>query len=83
MGNGLSVPLTLPHWNGSHLTLQICSTISEWEHIAERFDNATHYSEKALYKLLKNHVVPAVMSDLRVGKPTAMPFFLVDRLLGN
>jgi len=83
MGNGLSVPLTPPYRNGSHSTSQICSTISEWEHIAERFHNATHYSEKALYKLLKNHVVPVVVSDLRVGRPTVIPFFSLNRFLGN
>ncbi|PFH53210.1 hypothetical protein AMATHDRAFT_1625 [Amanita thiersii Skay4041] len=37
---------------------QICSTLYDWEHISERFQNATHYNEKALYKYLVNEVVP-------------------------
>ena len=83
MGNGLFVHLTPPYRNGSYSTPQICSTILEWEHIAERFDNATHYSEKALYRLLKNHVVPAVLSDLRVGGSTVISFSSLNRFLGN
>lgn len=38
----------------------------EWEHICERFEDATHYSEKALYKLLSQHIVPAITAELRV-----------------
>lgn len=74
MGNGLTTHLISPYQNGADLTLQICSTLSEWEHIAERFENATHYSEKALYKLLKNHIAPAVVEDLRVGQPNGACF---------
>ncbi|KAG6853957.1 hypothetical protein C0991_012103 [Blastosporella zonata] len=31
----------------------ICVTLYEWEHVAERFEKATHYTEKALYKVLE------------------------------
>lgn len=83
MGNGLPPRVVSPYQNGAYLTLQICSTLSEWEHIAERFENATHYSEKALYKLLKNHVVPAVVGDLRVGQHVCVCFLLLKQCLGN
>ncbi|KAI0249853.1 hypothetical protein BJV78DRAFT_632094 [Lactifluus subvellereus] len=43
----------------------ICVTLYEWEHICERFEGATHYSEKALYKLLSQHIVPAITAELR------------------
>ena len=67
MGDGLTTRVISPPQNRAHSTLQVCSTLSEWEHIAERFGNATHYSEKALYKLLKNHIVPTVVAELQVG----------------
>jgi hypothetical protein len=41
-------------------------TLHEWEHIAERFAKATHYLEKALYKVLVNEIVPIVTEELRV-----------------
>lgn len=47
--------------------LQICSTLQEWEHIAERFAKATHYSEKALHKVLVNDIVPVISHELRVS----------------
>ncbi|KAJ3734153.1 hypothetical protein DFJ43DRAFT_1130808 [Lentinula guzmanii] len=40
-------------------------TLHEWEHIAERWRNATHYTEKALYKVLVNHIVPIIIEELR------------------
>ncbi|KAJ3809360.1 hypothetical protein F5876DRAFT_44013 [Lentinula aff. lateritia] len=40
-------------------------TLYEWEHIAERWQNATHYSEKALCKVLQNHIVPIITEELR------------------
>ncbi|KAG7089650.1 hypothetical protein E1B28_011312 [Marasmius oreades] len=43
----------------------ICVTLYDWEHIAERWENATHYVEKALYKVLKNHIVPVITEELR------------------
>ncbi|KAJ3757319.1 hypothetical protein EV360DRAFT_46251 [Lentinula raphanica] len=43
----------------------IAVTLQEWEHIAERWINATHYSEKALYKVLVNHIVPIITEELR------------------
>ncbi|KAJ3890976.1 hypothetical protein GG344DRAFT_48286 [Lentinula edodes] len=43
----------------------IAVTLFEWEHIAERWQNATHYSEKALCKVLKNHIVPIITEELR------------------
>ncbi|KIP10978.1 hypothetical protein PHLGIDRAFT_125116 [Phlebiopsis gigantea 11061_1 CR5-6] len=43
----------------------ICITLQEWEGIPEQFAKATHYLEKALYKVLTQHIVPAVTGDLR------------------
>ncbi|KAJ8072581.1 hypothetical protein PM082_016140 [Marasmius tenuissimus] len=43
----------------------ICVTLYEWEHITERWEKATHYAEKALYKVLKNHIVPIITEELR------------------
>ncbi|TFY50123.1 hypothetical protein EVG20_g11707, partial [Dentipellis fragilis] len=43
----------------------VCVTLFEWEHIAERFEKATHYAEKALYKVLSQHLVPAITTELR------------------
>lgn len=43
----------------------ICVTLNDWEHICERFEGATHYAEKALYKLLSQHIVPAIIAELR------------------
>ncbi|EMD33317.1 hypothetical protein CERSUDRAFT_117938 [Gelatoporia subvermispora B] len=43
----------------------ICVTLDEWEHIAERFEKATHYLEKALYKMLTQHVIPPIVTELR------------------
>ncbi|KAF9473752.1 hypothetical protein BDN70DRAFT_915558 [Pholiota conissans] len=43
----------------------ICATLYEWEHIAERFEKATHYAEKALYKTLVNDIVPFVTNELK------------------
>ena len=47
---------------------QLCVTLYDWEHIAERFAHATHYAEKALYKLLAQHLVPAITAELRVRR---------------
>jgi hypothetical protein len=46
--------------------LQICVTLYEWEHIAERFEKATHYAEKALLKVLVHDIIPVVAEQLRV-----------------
>ncbi|KAK0480265.1 hypothetical protein IW261DRAFT_1477011 [Armillaria novae-zelandiae] len=43
----------------------ICVTLNEWEHIAERWQNATHYAEKALYKVLTTSIVPVITEELR------------------
>ena len=48
--------------------MQICVTLNDWEHICERFEGATHYTEKALYKLLSQHIVPAIIAELRVSR---------------
>ena len=48
------------------IVVQICVTLYEWEHIAERFEKATHYLEKALYKVLTQHIVPAITAELKV-----------------
>ena len=45
---------------------KLCVTLSEWEHIAERFENSKHYTEKAFYKVLVNDIVPLVTAELRV-----------------
>jgi hypothetical protein len=83
MGNGLIALMIPPYHRGAYLTPQICSTLSEWEHISERFENAIHYSEKALYKLLKNHIAPAVVADLQVSQPGGVYFLLLKQCLGN
>ncbi|SJK99960.1 uncharacterized protein ARMOST_03271 [Armillaria ostoyae] len=43
----------------------ICVTLNEWEHIAERWQNATHYAEKALYKVLTTSIIPVITEELR------------------
>ena len=43
----------------------------EWEHVAEPFEKATHYLEKALYKVLSQTIVPDVTERLRVS--TSIP----------
>ncbi|KXN84561.1 hypothetical protein AN958_12307 [Leucoagaricus sp. SymC.cos] len=43
----------------------ICVTLEEWERIAERFEKANHYLEKALYKYLTNEIVPGIVEVLR------------------
>ncbi|KAL4066791.1 hypothetical protein J3A83DRAFT_4259622 [Scleroderma citrinum] len=43
----------------------ICVTLEEWEDIAIRFEKATHYTEKALHKVLSQHIVPIVTAELR------------------
>jgi hypothetical protein len=48
--------------------MQICVTLNDWEHICERFEGATHYTEKTLYKLLSQHIVPAIIAELRVSR---------------
>lgn len=42
-------------------------TLHEWEHIAEHFENATHYLEKALYKMLSQNIVPLIVTELKVN----------------
>jgi hypothetical protein len=55
------------------LGAQICVTLNDWEHICERFEGATHYAEKALYKLLSQHIVPAIVEELRVSRSFSKP----------
>ncbi|KAI5998817.1 hypothetical protein EDD15DRAFT_2242005 [Pisolithus albus] len=43
----------------------ICVTLEEWENIARRFENATHYAEKALNKVLSQNIVPIITAELR------------------
>ncbi|KAH9958538.1 hypothetical protein BC827DRAFT_1261223 [Russula dissimulans] len=43
----------------------ICVTLYDWEHICERLEGATHYAEKALYKLLSQHIVPEITAELQ------------------
>ncbi|KAJ7573884.1 hypothetical protein C8J56DRAFT_980759 [Mycena floridula] len=42
----------------------ICVTLYEWEHIVERWQAATHYAEKALYKALTKTIVPIITEEL-------------------
>lgn len=67
----------------NRLTLQICVTLYEWEHIAERFEKATHYTEKALFKVLANEVVPNVTESLKVSLPNSVSLSYLKRLPGN
>ncbi|KAF8072135.1 hypothetical protein FPV67DRAFT_1622999 [Lyophyllum atratum] len=60
---GLEEPPVLPEGFVEWET--ICVTLEEWEHIAERFEKATYYAEKALYKVLVNDIVPVVTEELR------------------
>ncbi|KAJ4479956.1 hypothetical protein J3R30DRAFT_3873140 [Lentinula aciculospora] len=55
----ISTPQNFVEWE------TIAVTLYEWEHIAEGWQNATHYSEKALYKVLKNHIVPMITEELK------------------
>ncbi|KAH8093710.1 hypothetical protein BXZ70DRAFT_376563 [Cristinia sonorae] len=43
----------------------ICLTLHDWEHVADRFAKATHYLEKALYKVLTQTIVPVVTAELK------------------
>ncbi|THH11024.1 hypothetical protein EW145_g930 [Phellinidium pouzarii] len=43
----------------------ICVSLQEWETIAQQFEKATHYLEKALNKLLTQEIVPFVIESLR------------------
>lgn len=56
---GLKLPEDLVEWE------TICVTLHEWEHIAEHFENATHYLEKALYKMLSQNIVPLIVTELK------------------
>lgn len=42
-------------------------TLFDWEHIAERFEKGTHYTEKALYKVLTKDIVPVITEELRAS----------------
>ena len=53
--------------------MKIAVTLPEWEHVADRFANATHYLEKALYKTLTQHIVPVVTAELRVCSQLTVP----------
>jgi hypothetical protein len=48
------------------ILMKICTTLEEWEHFPVRFEKATHYSEKALYKVLSHDIVPIATQELRV-----------------
>lgn len=37
--------------------------------MSERFEGATHYTEKALYKVLTTDIVPIITAELRVCRP--------------
>ncbi|KAL0579991.1 hypothetical protein V5O48_001994 [Marasmius crinis-equi] len=46
----------------------ICVTLYEWEHITERWEKATHYAEKALCKVLRTHIAPFIIEELRAAE---------------
>jgi hypothetical protein len=54
--------------------MQICVTLNDWEHICERFEGARHYAEKAFYKSLSQHLVPAIIAELRVSRFFSKPW---------
>ncbi|THH09749.1 hypothetical protein EW146_g8602, partial [Bondarzewia mesenterica] len=43
----------------------LCVTLYDWEHIAARFEKATNYREKVLYKTLTEYLVPPITAELR------------------
>ncbi|KAF9067222.1 hypothetical protein BDP27DRAFT_1329180 [Rhodocollybia butyracea] len=43
----------------------IAVTLNDWENVAERWQNATHYSEKSLYKILTKRIIPIITEELR------------------
>ncbi|KAF7967287.1 hypothetical protein HWV62_35003, partial [Athelia sp. TMB] len=43
----------------------IAVTLYEWEHVAEPFEKATHYTEKALYKVLTVDIAPSIVAELK------------------
>ena len=45
---------------------KIAATLNEWEHAAEPFEKATHYTEKALYKILTLDIIPVITAQLKV-----------------
>ncbi|TBU25180.1 hypothetical protein BD311DRAFT_517968 [Dichomitus squalens] len=55
----LPLPLDFVEWEA------IAITLAEWEHVADPFEKATHYLEKALYKMLTKNIVPIVTEELR------------------
>lgn len=42
-------------------------TLDEWEHIADPFEKATHYTEKALYSVLTTDIIPVITAELKVS----------------
>ena len=46
---------------------QIAVTLDEWEHIADPFEKATHYTEKALYSVLTTDIIPVITAELKVS----------------
>ncbi|KAL0954712.1 hypothetical protein HGRIS_003666 [Hohenbuehelia grisea] len=53
------VPADFVEWETISVTLE------EWEHVADRFTQATHYAEKALYKTLAEFLVPVITEKLK------------------
>ncbi|KIM84771.1 hypothetical protein PILCRDRAFT_817567 [Piloderma croceum F 1598] len=60
---GLEVPPEMPSDFVEWETIAV--TLYEWEHVAERFEKATHYTEKALYKVLAVDIVPIITAELK------------------
>lgn len=66
------------------LYFQIAVTLDEWERVADPFAKATHYLEKALYKMLTQNIMPDVTANLRVRyhlnfTPPPVPVYLSAR----
>ncbi|KAG6333333.1 hypothetical protein ID866_5766, partial [Astraeus odoratus] len=58
-GDSPHVPDEFVEW------MTICTTLEEWEDIAKRFENATHYAEKALHKVLAQSIAPIIIAELK------------------
>ncbi|KAF7978847.1 hypothetical protein HWV62_44657 [Athelia sp. TMB] len=60
---GIEIPAETPKDFVEWETIAV--TLYEWEHVAEPFEKATHYTEKALYKVLTVDIAPAIVAELK------------------
>ena len=56
---------------------KIAITLYEWEHAADPFEKAAHYTEKALYKILTVDIIPVITAELRVRAYTRREFVAI------